>query len=110
MQKLIDAIQDVTACVQNEMESGARSKLIDADDLVEVLLSIADRLETSKPDTESADDVPLNELAAIAKRELRIPTLETRGNDRLDFQEVGVAGIREALIRAYRLGRGFRDR
>ena len=44
-QTLIDAIQDVTARVQNEIESGNRARMIDANDLVEVLLAIADRLE-----------------------------------------------------------------
>ena len=42
---LIDAIHDVTAKVQNEIDSGRRSSHIDANDLVEVLLAIADRLE-----------------------------------------------------------------
>lgn len=44
MQRLIDAIHDVTARVQTEIDSGRRSRQIDADDLVEVLLAIADRL------------------------------------------------------------------
>ncbi len=47
MERLIDAIQDVTARVQNEIDSGRRSRQIDADDLVEVLLAIADRLAAS---------------------------------------------------------------
>lgn len=106
MHKLIDAIQNVTACVQNEIGSGRRSRMIDADDLVEVLLAIADRLEVAD---ESDDDAPLAELAGIAKTELRIPTLETRGSDGLDFHDVGVAGLRAALVRAYRLGRDSRD-
>ena len=109
MQKLIDAIQNVTARVQKETNSGRRSRNIDADDLVEVLLAIADRLgdgETPEP----SDDVPMEMLAAIAKSELRVPTLETRGSDRFDFHDVGVAGVRGALIRAYRLGCDSRER
>jgi len=43
--KLADAIRQVTARVQKEIESGNRSRMIDADDLVEILLSIADRLD-----------------------------------------------------------------
>lgn len=50
MQNLVDAIQHVTACVQNEIESGRRSRQIDADDLVEVLLAIADRLDATEGD------------------------------------------------------------
>ena len=53
-QKIVDAIQQVTACVQNEIDSGLRSRMIDADDLVEVLLAIADRLEAE----ETEPDLP----------------------------------------------------
>ncbi len=101
MNEVVDAIRHVTACVQNAIAEGERSRQIDADDLVEVLLAIADELET---DVVMEDDVPLDALAAIAKSELHVPTLEARGRDRLDFHDVGVAGIRQALIRAYRLG------
>ena len=45
MQRLIDAIQQVTAIIQQELDSGRRSRHIDADDLVEVLLAIVERLE-----------------------------------------------------------------
>ena len=44
-QHLADAIRDVTASVQKAIDDGYRSRAIDADDLVEVLLSIADRLD-----------------------------------------------------------------
>lgn len=50
MQKLVDAIQDVTARVQNEIDSGRRSRQIDTDDLIEVLLAIADRLDADEAD------------------------------------------------------------
>jgi NCAIR mutase (PurE)-related protein len=43
-------------------------------------------------------------LAQIAREELGIETLEVRGRDRLDFHDVGVAGLRRALERAYELG------
>ena len=54
-QKIVDAIQQVTARVQNAIDSGRRSRMIDADDLVEVLLAIADRLEAedAEPDSPS---------------------------------------------------------
>jgi len=43
--ELADAIRDVTASVQKSIDEGYRSRSIDADDLVEVLLAIADRLD-----------------------------------------------------------------
>jgi hypothetical protein len=44
-------------------------------------------------------------LAQIAHDTLGIETLETRGTDRLDFHEVAVSSLREALEAAYRAGR-----
>jgi len=43
--QLADAIREVTIAVQKAIDDGHRSRLIDADDLVEVLLAIADRLD-----------------------------------------------------------------
>lgn len=43
--QLADAIREVTVAMQNAIAEGHRSQMIDADDLVEVLLSIADRLD-----------------------------------------------------------------
>lgn len=48
------------------------------------------------------------ELASIAKRILQIPTLETRKADHLDFHEVAVWSLKDALRIAYRLGRDAR--
>ena len=45
------------------------------------------------------------ELASIAKRILQIPTLETRKSDQLDFHEVAVWSLQEALRLAYGLHR-----
>ncbi len=42
----------------------------------------------------------------IAKQHLGIETLETRKSDALDFHEVSVWGIVQALDAAYRAGRG----
>lgn len=47
---IVDAIRHVTAIVQNAIDSGERSRAIDADDLVEVLLAIADRIEAAEDD------------------------------------------------------------
>lgn len=48
---LADAIREVTIAVQKAIDDGHRLRLIDAEDLVEVLLSIADRLEPPVPET-----------------------------------------------------------
>lgn len=44
-QPLVDAIREVTAAMQKAIAEGYRSRMIDAEDLVEVLLAIADRLD-----------------------------------------------------------------
>lgn len=43
-------------------------------------------------------------LLAIARDKLRIETLETRRSDRLDFHEVAVWCIKDALAAAFRAG------
>ena len=45
------------------------------------------------------------ELEKIAKAHLSIDTLKPQNSDRLDFHEVSVWGIAEALEAAYLLGR-----
>ena len=45
------------------------------------------------------------QLEAIARTILDIPTLETRRSDRLDFHEVSVWCLKEALEAAYQAGR-----
>jgi hypothetical protein len=45
------------------------------------------------------------ELASIARRILKIPTLATRKMDSLDFHEVAVWQVLEALRLAHRMGR-----
>lgn len=55
MQRIADAIRKVTAQVQRAIDEGRRSRMIDADDLVEVLLAIADELE---PEFAPADAPP----------------------------------------------------
>ena len=46
-----------------------------------------------------------NELTKIARECLLINTLTTRYSDRLDFHDVSVWGVEEALKRAYELGK-----
>jgi len=43
-------------------------------------------------------------LSRIALEQMRVPTLEARDSDRLDFHEVSVWSIRDALLYAYTLG------
>ena len=43
--QVADAIRKVTAAVQAELESGRRSANLDAHDLVEVLLAVADEID-----------------------------------------------------------------
>jgi hypothetical protein len=44
-------------------------------------------------------------LSHIAVKRLNIPTLETRGSDSLDFYEVSVWSINDALCQAYSAGK-----
>lgn len=44
-------------------------------------------------------------LQNIAKSELRISTLRARQSDRLDFHEVSVWSLKQALLAAYEAGR-----
>jgi hypothetical protein len=54
--KIADAIREVTAAVQKAIGEGYRSRAIDADDLVEVLLAIADRLDPQVAELVAAGD------------------------------------------------------
>ena len=45
VQQVADAIREVTAGMQTAIDEGHRSSQIDAHDMVEVLLAIADRLD-----------------------------------------------------------------
>ena len=47
----------------------------------------------------------LSILAEIAARHLFLETLETRNSDSLDFHDLAVWSIREALLAAYHAGR-----
>ena len=47
--EVADAIRDVTAAIQSALDEGRRSTHIDAWDLVEALLAIADRLDPPVP-------------------------------------------------------------
>lgn len=44
------------------------------------------------------------QLAALARKHLRIETIETRNSDALDFHEIDVEGLKRLLIAAYTAG------
>ncbi len=55
--------------------------------------------------TEQTDKALETLLQKIAMDHLFIETLETRNSDRLDFHEVSVWGVKNALMAAYEVGR-----
>ena len=55
MQQVADAIRNVTAKMQQAIDEGHRARMIDADDLIDVLLSIADRLDPPVAELVDAD-------------------------------------------------------
>lgn len=44
------------------------------------------------------------QLEALAVKDLRVETLEVRNRDSLDFYDIGVACLRDALAQAYIMG------
>jgi hypothetical protein len=87
MQQLADAIRNVTVKVQKAIEEGYRSRSIDADDLVEVLLSIADEI-----------DPPAGDLVADG---LGCPNCGERRTDRLVWDE-------DEVVHCARCGANYR--
>ena len=59
MSETADAIRKVTAAIQRELDSGRRSSHIDAHDLIDVLLAIADKLDP--PFVPASDEPPRNQ-------------------------------------------------
>lgn len=56
---IADALREVTASVQRAIGAGHRARRIDADDVIEILLAVADRLDPpvrEAPATEAASD------------------------------------------------------
>lgn len=56
-----------------------------------------------EPETPAAESTA-ELLSQIALEHLHIPTLETRGSDRLDFHDLSVWGVNDALKSAYEAG------
>ena len=61
---------------------------------------------TAKPTetTGNPDYTGKNVIDIIAQKKLGIATLETQNSDRLDFHELSVASIKDALETAFRAG------
>ena len=57
-------------------------------------------MKKTKKQTPTLDDL----LAAIAHEKLGFTTLETRNSDSLDFRDVAVWSVKDALEAAYRAG------
>jgi hypothetical protein len=55
MNEVADALRKVTAVVQAELEAGRRSAHLDANDLVELLLAVADEID---PPLAKRNDAP----------------------------------------------------
>jgi hypothetical protein len=53
MNEVANAIRKVTARMQRALDTGRRSRNIDADDLIEALLAVADELDPDKPPGDS---------------------------------------------------------
>lgn len=76
--KMADAIRNVTMAVHLAIEDGNRSRVIDANDLVEVLLAIADQLDPPLSGLiESGDSAPV-QLHGWPRRRPRGPNAGSR--------------------------------
>jgi chorismate mutase len=49
MPEVADALRRVTAAMQKELETGRRPNALDAEDLIDVLLTVADELDPFTP-------------------------------------------------------------
>lgn len=60
--------------------------------------------ETQRDPWQALSDEEREELALLAKQRMGFETLEERGRDRLDFKDVAVWTVRDALARAFIAG------
>ena len=61
-------------------------------------------MKTTKTTKTAAEEIPAELAEHIAKSVLGLDTIESRGRDSLDFNDIGVARLREALGAAYLAG------
>lgn len=73
MNDIANAIRNVTACMQKALDQGRRSRTIDAEDLIDILLAIADEL-----------DPPLADVVPVANA---CPACGERRTDRLVWKD-----------------------
>jgi hypothetical protein len=107
--ELIDLDPDTLAGRLSERLVG-HDRLIDLDYHVVGHVRDTVHLEVSgveEPEQGDATDEVLQQIAASV---LGIETLEVRGSDSLDFHEVNVVSLREALAAAYEGGRRSSER
>ncbi len=57
MHELAEAIREVTVRMQEALDEGRRSLVLDANDLIDILLAIADELDPPWPKTEDRPEV-----------------------------------------------------
>ena len=102
--ELIDLDSDTLAGRLSERLVG-HDRLVDMD--YHVIGHVRDtiHLEVSGVEEPEPSDVTDEVLRQIAATVLGIETLEVRGSDSLDFKEVNVTSVREALAAAYEAGR-----
>lgn len=73
-------------------------------------LTFDQALEQLKNDYDAASDLEegidrTHIVTAIAKKTIGIDNLETRNSDSLDFYDINVANLKDALLAAYQAGR-----
>lgn len=82
MTEVADAIRKVTARVQRVVDDGLRSRKVDADDVIEILLAIADQLDpqtagATLPQVEDGEVYPADSCPQCG--EYRVEQLTLRG-------------------------------
>jgi hypothetical protein len=99
MRRLSSLVSGFSAPLLAALESGA----VDGDAVVDELSGAAPTRAMALSWSEAPAAVR-DALTLIAHRELRVRTLDVRGSDALDFHDVGVVGLRCALVAAFDLG------
>lgn len=79
------------------MEHISRKRLENKQQQVKLQIQAAKEIYQMKKSVEK-------NLEKIAKDVLFVETLETRNSDGLDFYDISVWGLKEALLQAYKLG------
>ena len=97
----LEAIQEQTQSTVCELVTGAEGFRDDreVDAVAGLMTELDEALQPVEPRAgESIRDVVIR---TIALEELGLETLETRGNDRLDFHDLNAASVKAALTQAF---------